>query len=488
MAGVLEMLLDLGRMFNVLLILNAIIVIVTIIFVQKKRPESVLLWMLAFLILPLVFVLVFYLFLGRDYRNQRLFRDKAEVDRDAVATLQRLKGDLFIFEFDRLPEGGPRRLAMMIFQSQNSLLTSQNEVEYFNEGVSCYQAMSEEIAGSERFIHLEMYIIRRDDTARQLVRELAAKARQGVEVKLLLDDVGCRRVGRWFFRELTQAGGEVVYFLPSVLGPINFRINNRNHRKIMVVDGDSAFVGGFNIGDEYTGKGKLGYWRDCMVRVRGSGAMSAEGRFIQDWNFAADAHLDLEDYPPSRAGSGKSFLQIVSGGPDASDKPLEEQYVKMITSAREYVYIQTPYLVPGEAVTAALVAAAKSGIDVRVMIPSKPDHPFVYWASLQNAGELMYAGVRVHQFQKDGFVHAKLVVMDDMVVSVGSGNLDRRSFELNFESNAVIYDPDLAIKVKSAFIDDLVNRCTELTAVEYEKRSVRVRFMEAISRLYTPVA
>jgi len=224
------------------------------------------------------------------------------------------------------------------------------------------------------------------------------------------------------------------------------------------------------------------------VRIEGSGSITAEQRFILDWNFAADDHLDLVKYAPTVPGKGKVGLQIVSGGPDTTDKPVEEQYVKMITSAKSYVYVQTPYLVPGEAVTAALVTAAKSGLDVRVMIPSKPDHPFVYWASLQNAGELLNAGVRVHQFNKNGFIHAKVVIVDDLMASVGSGNLDRRSFELNFETNAMVYGPELVANIKSAYIDDIAKNCIELTADAYSKRSRKVKIKESIGRLYTPIA
>ena len=225
-----------------------------------------------------------------------------------------------------------------------------------------------------------------------------------------------------------------------------------------------------------------------MARIEGSGSISAEQRFILDWNFAAEDHLDLEKYAPTAPGKGKVGLQIVSCGPDTVDKPIEEQYVKMITSAKDYVYIQTPYLVPGEAITAALVAAAKSGVDVRVMIPSKPDHPFVYWASLQNAGELLNAGVRVHQFKKDGFIHAKVVIVDDIMASVGSANLDRRSFELNFETNAMVYDQELVAQIKSAYIEDISANSTELTLEAYEKRPSKVKIKESISRLYTPIA
>ncbi|MDD1755368.1 MAG: cardiolipin synthase, partial [Methanomassiliicoccales archaeon] len=417
-----------------IIVINAIIVIITIVFIQKKRPESVLLWMMAFLVLPLVFVLIFYLFLGRDYSHRKLFRGKAAVDTEVAIALEKLQGQHFISELDKIKNPGVRSMVRMLLVSQRSYLTWDNEVRYINDGDEFFKAMFEEIAKAKRFIHFEMYIVRKDEVGTRLAQELARKAKEGVEVKLLLDAVGSRKTNRKFFKDLIQAGGRVEYFFPSILGPLNTRMNNRDHRKIIVIDGDVSFVGGYNIGKEYAGRGPLGYWRDCMVRIQGSGSVTAEQRFILDWNFAAEDHLEVDKYAPTVPGTGKVGIQIVSCGPDTVDKPIEEQYVKMITSAKDYVYIQTPYLVPGEAITAALVAAAKSGVDVRVMIPSKPDHPFVYWASLENAGNLLSSGVRVHQFKKDGFIHAKVVIVDDIMASVGSANLDRRSFELNFET------------------------------------------------------
>ena len=478
----------LADLLYLFIIINAIIVIITIIFVQKKRPESVLLWMMAFLVLPVVFVLIFYLFLGRDYSHRKLFRNKASVDRKVEAALEKIQGTHFVYELEKIKDPTARNMIGMLLRSQRSYLTWDNEVQYINDGDQFFKVMFEEIAKAKRFIHIEMYIVRKDEVGTRLAQELAKKAKEGVEVKLLLDAVGSRKTNRKFFRDLIQAGGKVEYFFPSALGPINFRINNRNHRKIFVFDGNVSLVGGYNIGKEYAGQGPLGYWRDCMVRIEGSGTISAEQRFILDWDFAAKDQLEIERYAPSKPGNGRVGLQIVSCGPDTTDKPIEEQYIKMIASAKDYVYIQTPYLVPGEAITAALVNAAKSGVDVRVMIPSKPDHPFVYWASLENAGELLKARIRVHQFHKDGFIHAKVVIVDDLMVSIGSANLDRRSFELNFETNAMVYDPELVAMVKSAYIDDIAKHCTELTMEEYEKRPRKVKRKEAIGRLYTPIA
>ncbi len=477
----------LGVYITIVLYLLAVLVIWTVIFVQKKRPETILVWVLACLSFPLVFVLLFYAYLGRDYRRKKMFRNKTEADREVASALLKVRDGYFALDPSKSGLGTSESLARMLFESNRTFLTNDNEVEYYNEGSSIFRDMIEEINAAKRFVHLEFYLIRNDAVAKDLREALVRKAKEGVEVKLLMDAAGCHKLPRGFFNELKDAGGKTALFLPSHV-PLSLSINNRNHRKLFVADGDTAFIGGCNIGVEYRGEGPLGYWRDDMVRIRGSGAISVEKRFILDWNFAAKDELNVQDYAPTRPGKGKAGLQVVSGGSDKISRPIEEQYVKMITSAKEYVYIQTPYLVPSEAVTAALVVAIKSGVDVRIMMPSKPDHPFIYWASLYNAGELLQSKVRIFQFNKDGFIHAKVLVMDDSVTSVGSANFDNRSLGLNFESNAVVYDKDFALKVKAAYLHDIDHRCTELTAEEYGKRSRVVKFKESISRLYGPIA
>ncbi len=477
----------------------AILVIFVVIFIQKKRPEAVLVWILAVLlaatfwilsafIYPLILFLLFYIYLGRDHRRKKMFRNKMQVDRAVSVALGKSMAGLFVSDLTKPGLGPNESLARLLFNSNSSFLTSDNEVKYYNEGASIFDDMLIEIKAAKRFVHMECYMIRKDHLAKEFAHVLAQKAVEGVEVKLLMDAQGCHKLPRRFFKELRKAKGRTALFLPSLIRGSNFSINNRNHRKLLVVDGDTAFIGGTNIGVEYRGEGPLGYWRDGMVRIRGSGAISVEKRFVLDWNFATKDELKVDDYAPTKPGSGKISLQIVSGGPDKTSRQIEEQYVKMIMTAKEYVFIQTPYFVPSEAVAAALVAAAKSGVDVRVMMPSKPDHVFIYWASLYNAGDLLRSKVRIHQFNNDGFIHAKILVLDDQVASIGSANFDHRSLELNFETNAVIYDKDLAKEIKAAYLDDIEHRCTELTAENYQKRSLMVKFKEDISRLYGPVA
>jgi len=476
-----------GDLIKLFLYINAALIIITIIFIRPRRVSSIYLWIAAFLILPLFFVLLFYVFFGRDYRHRKIFRNKGATDKKTLDHLKQQRATLFQCESEKSSLYENLSTVKMLLNDSQAIVTTDNEVIYYNDGKKKFDSMFNEIRKAKKYVHMEYYIIRNDELGKQLVRELATKAREGVEVKLLYDAVGCHQLSKKFFKELTDAGGKTAAFFPSFIRRINTRINNRNHRKILIIDGDCGFCGGFNIGIEYEGRGKLGPWRDDAVLVRGGGAIAMEARFILDWNFAAKDTLDIEKYFHETKGTGKAAMQIVSGGPDTEFNPIEQQYLKMISSAKESIYIQTPYFVPDEPVLSALRIAALSGAKVQLMIPCKPDHPFVYWATLFNAGSLLDAGIKVYKFDP-GFIHAKICVVDDKVASVGSANFDVRSFELNFETNAMIYDADVAKTVREAFDEDVRTHSSELTKELYDKRSWGVKIKEAISRLYSPIA
>ena len=263
-------------------------------------------------------------------------------------------------------------------------------------------------------------------------------------------------------------------------------MNYRNHRKIAVIDGTTGFIGGYNIGEEYLGKGPLGYWRDAAIKIQGTGVISLQLRFFMDWNYAARDHLAYDlIYFPETKGPGNCPLQTVSSGPDARWSQIKEGYLKMILTATESVYIQTPYFIPDDSISDALRIASLSGVDVRIMIPCKPDHPFVYWATLSFIGDLLDSGVRAFTYD-NGFIHAKTIVVDGIAASVGSANFDIRSFRLNFEANAFFYDPEYGGQMKRAFLDDLP-KCTEITLENYMHRSRWIKAKESVSRLFSPL-
>ncbi|MBQ4347096.1 MAG: cardiolipin synthase, partial [Firmicutes bacterium] len=287
-----------------------------------------------------------------------------------------------------------------------------------------------------------------------------------------------------FLYELTSAGGKVEAFLP----PHFIRLNYRIHRKICVIDGEIGYVGGFNIGNEYLGLvRRYGAWRDTHLRIRGDAVDQLQLRFIMDWNFTCKSEELIPDdkfFPPKPEYPGVK-IQILSSGPDTRWPSIKNSYFKMITSAKKNIYIITPYFVPDDSIIAALKVAAQSGVDVRLLIPANPDHFFVYWASMSYIGELLDSGIRCFQYNT-GFVHAKQIMMDGIYASVGTANMDIRSFSLNLEVNAFIFDKEFCEKLEADFMRDLENSM-EITKEWYVSRSAAFRFKERISRLISPV-
>jgi cardiolipin synthase len=264
------------------------------------------------------------------------------------------------------------------------------------------------------------------------------------------------------------------------------KINYRNHRKLAIIDGEIGYIGGFNIGDEYLGFNKrFGYWRDTHLRVEGEAVNNMQTRFILDWNHASRRDIVYEQRYYQAKPKGDVGMQIVSSGPDSEWEQIKHGYLKMILSAKKYVYIQTPYFIPDDSLLDALRVAVLSGVDVRIMIPNKPDHPFVYWATFSNIGDMLKAGASIYVYQK-GFLHAKTIVVDGKIASVGTANIDVRSFRLNFEVNAFLYHPEVAQSLADRFHEDIVES-TELTFKLYHARTKWIRFKEAISRLLSPI-
>jgi cardiolipin synthase len=460
------------------------VAVLTLIFFERRDPESVLAWLFTVVTLPIVgFVL--YLIFGFKYFKTRTFGLKSTGDQ---AVLTRAKKGLGLGGSESLGRAlgdlaDYSDLGRLLMADSAAFLTVGNEVEVFTKGTEKFEALFEAIRGAKHHIHLEYYILRDDALGERLLKALAAKARAGVEVRLLYDDLG-NKIPAGHYQSLIAQGGKVSGFYRAILPSVGFRLNYRNHRKIAVIDGTIGFLGGFNVGVEYLGLGPLGAWRDTAVRIRGAAVRALQLRFVLDWNYATKEDLPLsEPYLVVSPGTGSAAIQIVSGGPDTTWNPPREQYVKMVLSAKRTCYLQTPYFIPDVSVMSALRIAALSGVDVRIMIPTKRDLPFVHWASLSNVGELLDAGVRAFTYN-DGFLHAKTVTIDDSVTSIGTTNWDLRSFKWNFETNAVIYDRSFAERYRKIFEDDM-RRCTELTKKSYAGRSRSIKFKESTCRLFS---
>ena len=471
---------------NYLFVLNIILALVVVGF-ERRNPTATLSWLLVMLFLPGIgFVL--YLFLGQDLRKVRLFYIKEGEEREIYPFVQQqdenFHNNQLIFNDNRIQE---YKEIIHLHLNNQALYTQDNSVEIFKEGHKLYRELTAALEQAEKYIHIEYYIIRNDNLGRAIMEVLIRKALAGVEVKLLYDGMGCMQLPHKFFEPLIKAGGKTAIFFPPLLPYINLRINYRNHRKICLIDGMDGFIGGFNIGDEYLGISKeFGYWRDTHIRIKGSALDELELRFLLDWRYASHDNFIAEArYFPTRLPQGDTGIQIVSSGPDSKWSAIKNGYLRMISSARHNIYLQTPYFVPDDSILEGLRIAALSGIEVCLIIPGKPDHFFVHWASLSYVGELLEAGVRCFTYNR-GFIHSKLIVIDGLVSTVGTANIDIRSFELNFEVNAFIYDAEVSQEFEAAFIKDLED-CTEITMEGYLSRSMGVRIKEAFCRLLSPL-
>ena len=458
-----------------------ILLILIIIFDKRKNPTSTVGWILVLILLPGLGFFA-YLFLGQDWTKRRLFSRKAEVDQIIMETVTSQKKELKRIGMEH--RGGAYErlvsIARMLLESNQAIITNDNTLTIFTDGKEKFNSLFYAIRSARHHIHLQYYIIRDDPLSRDLISALTAKAQEGVEVRLLADSLGMK-VKKKELEKFLQAGGKYAAFFPRL-----YTLNYRNHRKIAVIDGTAGFIGGYNIGEEYLGKGPLGYWRDTAIRIDGTGVNGLQLRFFMDWNYASDEKISFDPvYFPEKTGHGTCPLQIVSSGPDARWNQIKDGYVKLIQSAMESVYIQTPYFIPDESISDALRIAAHSGVDVRIMIPCKPDHPFVYWSTLSFIGDLLDSGVRAYTYD-NGFIHAKTIVVDGIAASVGSANFDVRSFRLNFEANAFFYDPEYGGQMMKAFLDDLP-KCTEITLEGYKNRSRWIKVKESVSRLFSPL-
>jgi cardiolipin synthase len=470
--------------------INVVLAGITVFF-EHRKPSSTWAWLMVIFFIPII-GFVFYCIFGKEGKKEAMFKKKAKNDKytyfgylnrmDKYATMisaqrQAIEGQIDILDAKHLDD-----LAYLHISSGNCI-TYDNTVKSYFEGNSKFEDLIKDIQNAKNYIHMEYYILRNDNLGNRIISELTKKAAEGVEVRFLYDGMGNQFLPSKMFVDFKMAGGKLGVFLP----PFITRLNYRDHRKISVIDGKIGYIGGLNIGDEYLGKVKrYGSWRDTHLRIEGDVVDQLQLRFIMDWNFVYKNEIELSDkYFPQKGFGGNVKMQIVSSGPDTEYQNIRNGYFKMMNEAEKNIYIETPYFVPDDGIFSALNVAALSGIDVRIIIPANPDHPFVYWASMSYLGELLEAGVKCYQYN-EGFIHSKTVYIDGLVTSVGTANMDIRSFDLNFETNAFIYDREITQQHEAQFLKDIEN-CTEITKEWYAMRSGGFKVNEAISRLISPM-
>lgn len=475
---------SIGSQLILSLIFANIVAAIAAIILERRNPAASAAWVTVIFMLPVAGIVLFFL-LSQNISARKLYNlsefEEMKIDSSLENQINEIKNGTYRFSTE---EGKLWQDMIHLNQLYGRAYYSQNNsVEFITDGRQMFDTMMQDIMSARETINIMFFIVKNDETGRQFIDALTQKAREGVEVRLLLDSMGSRQINDRVLRDFLDAGGKRAYFFPRKLNLVNFDFNYRNHRKLAVIDGIIGYTGGFNIAREYLGlKKKFGYWRDTHIRITGQSVQDINARFILDWRTASKEKIVLsEAFYSGVISEGNTGIQIVSSGPDSVKEEVKRSLMKMITSAERSIYVQTPYFVPDDSILESLKMAAQCGVDVRVMIPCIPDHPLVYWATYSYAGELVKSGGRVFIYE-NGFLHSKTMVVDGEVGTVGSANFDRRSFSLNFESNAFIYDKKEAQTMERIFCEDL-KECRELTISLYENRSRTIKVKEVAARL-----
>ncbi len=457
----------------VLYILLAISIVISLL-LNGVRPSKTLAWLLAIFTIPVGGMLL-YLLVGRNRRKQKVYRLKTRKPEPVEAP----EG----YAADRgSPESQVRRL---IEQGSGFPASYDNEVELLKDGQATFTRIFEALEGARKTIHLQYYIFEEGELADRLLRLFVQKEAAGVEVRLIYDSIGSYSLSRSYIKRLRQAGIEAYPFLPFRFGKALSSLNYRNHRKIIVVDGEVAFTGGINVSDKYLkGDPALGMWHDMHLMVRGTGARHLDTVFINDWELVTGHRLPLPE-PWEGPPPGKVEAQILATGPDDDFPLMEQMYFSLINGARRHVYITNPYLIPSQAIQTALQTAALSGVDVRILVSARADSQLVQWCVQSYFQRFLKAGIRVYLYP-EGFLHSKIITADDRVATVGTANVDDRSFQHNYEVNAVIYDHALAAKLREDFLRD--SRKSLLLDFEtFSRRPWLQRLAEGAARTISPL-
>lgn len=454
-----------------------------IIFFERRDPVVSMAWALCLAFVPFLGLALFLVFgVGLKAHTKKTYTQKQELNNNILNTLLSGQNGEVNAETEK-----HINVYNYLSRAAHSPYTCDNEVSIITDAEAKFEHLLEDIENAKESINMLYFIIHNDDIGSKILSALEKKASEGVEVRLLYDGFGSILTPRRAFDRLRSCpAARVAEFFPVRLFSFS-KLNHRNHRKIAVIDGRIAYLGGMNIGDEYMSRKKL-VWRDTHMRITGSAVGDIQKIFALDWEFSTNERLlnrmSVFFPTPKKKEDNGVHMQIVAAGPDSKAEEVKCGMIKMISNAERYVYIQTPYFVPDAAFLSAVTTAAESGVDVRVMIPGTPDKPYVYYSTLSYMGELLEAGARV--FLYPGFIHAKSIAVDDEISTIGTTNIDMRSFQLHFELNAFMYDKKTCESCREIFFAD-EKKCTELTEENYKKRGIRNIMREGFFRLFSPI-
>ena len=466
----------------VFLVIYVVIVIMVMVRVlmDNRQPAKTMAWMLVLTFIPMLGIIL-YFFFGQTTRKERKIW---QYSMDQLTKHSMLE----FVEQKRLHLPNEYRELINLFMNQNWVLPfKNNETEIYTSGYEFFPSLLMEIGKAEHHIHLDTFIIASDPLGQIVADALIDKARQGVEVRVIYDDVGSWKTKNRFFDRMRAEGIEVYAFMPVRFPVFTSKVNYRNHRKICVIDGEVGFIGGMNIANRYVKGIKKLAWRDTHVKITGAAVYGLQRAFLVDWFFVSRKLItDHVYYPVSKVAENDSLIQIVTSSPTSLWPEIEQGYVRVLASAKRYVYMETPYFLPTDPILFAMRTAALSGVDVRLMIPYETDTKIVELASRTYVLATVKAGVKVYLY-KAGFNHSKLLVADDSMATIGSTNVDFRSFENDFEANAFFYDKKIALEVKDIFLKDQ-EACVSLEDVRnLTHRSFLQRLWESMVRLLSPL-
>jgi cardiolipin synthase A/B len=470
-----------------LLFLITSIAIAAIVIFEKRSPHKTAAWILALVLLPVI-GLVFYLIFGQEYRKNKMFsrRGLKNLGRFrylASRQLKKLQKQAFVLPGDAKTK---EMIIKLLMNNSHSLLTTGNKLKILNNGKKTVKAIFEALESARRHIHLEYYIIEDDEVGNQLKEILIRKSKQGVDIRIIIDDVGSWGLTKQYLRELRKAGIDVQSFMEVRFPRLTPRVNYRNHRKIAIIDGEIGFTGGINFADRYIkGLEKIGPWRDTHLQIEGDAVACLQVIFAADWYFVKKENLTGSGYFKPLSEHEGTSVQISASGPDSDWESIEQAFFAAITSARKDVFIVTPYLMPPPSIVTALKIAALSGVNVQILIPEFSDSRIPKWCSFSFVEELLEAGVHIFFYQK-GFIHSKLLMVDGVFSSIGTTNLDFRSLETNFEVNTFIYDAPFTRQLIGYYNADLLNS-REIVFSEWKKRPRIARWKESFAHLISPM-
>ena len=460
--------------FQILLVAYLLFVFMTLrhIFLNVKSSSRTLSWMLVVFFIPIIGVLLYKL-IGVSVKKDRFFKRAKIFDSDHNKPI----------DAGKIPKS-KFPLATLLNRNNSSAISYNNDVEVFKNGKISFENVYRDIAQATSTIHLDYYIIETGNMLDRSLEILEQKCKEGVKVRLVYDAFGTVEHYKESFKKLSEIGVEVRVFMPFNWFKYYMYLNYRNHRKIIIVDNKVAYTGGMNISDKNVeGDPDLGIWRDTYIRVEGDAAVDFERVFYNDWRLSGGNQYTLD--VPDKVLSKSTPVQVIASGPDSDHCGIMQEYFALITDAIDYVYISSPYFIPGEAIMTALKTSALSGVDVRLMVPLNSDSKWLRWCMFTYLEELLESNVKVYLYQS-GFLHNKTIISDDVVSSNGTANVDVRSFETNFEINAIVYDTKTAMDLKQHFFEDIAES-ERLTLDSFRNRGDRNKFMESLAKLTSPM-